>query len=355
MSEAKEPAANTESDTGGISPLLFAQLRAEVKDLKAHLNALEASLRRTPLRVRVRNRLRRIAARVVGAKLHELAQYQPRELRVPAKYHRTTPPANPPLFSISTPSFNQGRFLEATIKSVLDQNYPRLEYAVQDGGSKDESAAIMEKYRDRLVHAESRKDNGQSHAINLGFAHATRGEIMAYLNSDDLLLPGTLNYVANYFARHPDVDVVYGHRVIIDTEGREIGRWVLPGHSDRMLMWADYVPQETMFWRRSIWDKTGGKIDEAFHFALDWDLLLRFRDAGAKFVRLPRFLGAFRVHAAQKTTAELVERGTPEMNKLRHRLHGRDTNLDDIRANMRGYMLRHAWHNWLYRLGIAHQ
>ena len=140
----------------------------------------------------------------------------------------------------------------------------------------------MEKYRDRLVHAESRKDNGQGHAINLGFAHARGGEIMAYLNSDDLLMPGSLNYVAAYFAANPDVDVVYGHRVIIDPNGQEIGRWILPSHSDQMLIWADYVPQETMFWRRRIWDKAGGKIDEAFQFALDWDLLLRFREAGAK-------------------------------------------------------------------------
>ena len=82
----------------------------------------------------------------------------------------------------------------------------------------------MEKYRHRLVHAESRKDNGQAHAINLGFAHAARGEIMAYLNSDDLLLPGCLNYVAAYFAAHPEVDVVYGHRVIIDPDGKDVGR-----------------------------------------------------------------------------------------------------------------------------------
>ena len=335
----------------GPADLALAQLRSEVKDLRRQFVELQTYLQNTTIRAR----LRRLAVRIIGARLSKLAHYPPRELRVPAKYYRCMPPANPPIISIVTPSFNQGRFLEATIRSVLDQNYPTLEYAVQDGGSKDESVAVMEQYRDRLVHIESRRDNGQANAINLGFRHATRGEIMAYLNSDDLLLPGTLNYVASYFASHPDVDVVYGHRVNIDREGKEIGRWVLPAHSDRMLIWADYVPQETMFWRRRIWDKTGGKIDESFHFALDWDLLLRFREAGAKFVRLPRFLGAFRVHASQKTTAELIDRGTPEMNKIRFRLHGRETTLDDIRKHMSGYMLRHAWHNWLYRLGIAHQ
>ncbi len=348
MSEQQEAA---KTDAGGPSNLVIAQLRAEVKELRRQFTELQTYLQNTTLRARIR----RVAVKLIGARLAKLAHYSPRELRIPARYHRTLPPTNPPLISIATPSFNQGRFLEATIKSVLDQNYPALEYAVQDGGSTDDSVAVMEKYRGRLIHAESRKDNGQAHAINLGFAHATKGEIMAYLNSDDLLLPGTLNYVASYFAANPDVDVVYGHRVNIDPEGNEIGRWVLPGHSDQMLVWADYVPQETLFWRRRIWDKAGGKIDESFHFALDWDLLLRFREAGAKFVRLPRFLGAFRVHASQKTTAELIDRGTPEMNKLRFRLHGRDTNLDDIRRNMRGYMLRHAWHNWLYRLGIAHQ
>lgn len=298
---------------------------------------------------------RKLAARILGVRLNALTHYPPRPLTLPAKYHRTTPPKNPPLISIVTPSFNQGRFLEQTIRSVLDQNYPNLEYAVQDGGSTDNSVAVMEKYRDKLVHAESRRDNGQAHAINLGFAHATRGEIMAYLNSDDLLLPGSLDYVADYFAKHPEVDAVYGHRVMIDPDGMEVGRWVLPGHSDRMLVWADYVPQETLFWRRRLWEKAGGWIDESFHFALDWDMLLRFRDAGARFVRLPRFLGAFRVHPSQKTTADLEVRGVPEMNLLKARVHGYETTMEDMRRNMLGYMLRHAWHNWLYRLGVAHR
>ncbi|MBA4186401.1 MAG: glycosyltransferase [Planctomycetaceae bacterium] len=299
--------------------------------------------------------VRRAIAKVIGARLHKLIQYRPRPVRIPASYHRTTPPANPPLISIVTPSYNQGRFLDETIRSVLDQNYPRLEYAVQDGGSKDDSVDVMNKYRDKLIYAESRKDKGQGNAINLGFVHACRGEIMAYLNSDDLLLPGSLNYVASYFEAHPEVDVVYGHRLIIDNNSQDVGRWVMPAHSDEMLIWADYVPQETMFWRRSIWDKAGGRIDESFQFALDWDLLLRFRDAGAKFVRLPRFLGAFRVHPTQKTSAELSATGTPEMNRLRTRVHGRPTVHAELRQHLRRYMLAHAWHNWLYRLGIAHQ
>src|SRR5206468_1465043 len=101
----------------------------------------------------------------------------------------------------------------------------RLQYVVQDGGSTDTTADVLDRYRSTLHHSEMRKDNGQSHAINLGFAH-TSGEIMAYLNSDDLLLPGSLFAVAKYFEDHPDVDVVYGHRVVIDQHGDELGRWV---------------------------------------------------------------------------------------------------------------------------------
>jgi glycosyltransferase involved in cell wall biosynthesis len=349
MSNPKEPETTSGNADGGLSNLVLAQLRAEVKELRNKLSALEIHIKNTS----VRGRLRRLSAKIFLMRLHKLEQYRPQEVFIPKKYLQPIPLENPPLISIVTPSYNQGRFLEQTIRSILDQDYPRLEYAVQDGGSKDETLAVLDRYRDRLVHAESRKDNGQGNAINFGFQHASRGEIMAYLNSDDYLLPGSLNYVAAFFARHPDVDVVYGHRLIIDARGKEIGRWVMPNHSDRMLIWADYVPQETMFWRRSIWDKAGGKIDESFQFALDWDLLLRFRSAGAKFVRLPRFLGAFRVHDTQKTSADLAATGVPEMAKLRLREHGREPDFQEIRRNMNGYMLRHAWHNFLYQTGLS--
>ena len=159
---------------------------------------------------------------------------------------------------------------------------------------------------------------------------------MAYLNSDDLLLPGAVPYVTAYFAAHPEVDVVYGHRVFIDADDQEIGRWVLPPHSDRMLLWADYVPQETLFWRRRIWDRIGGALDESFQFAMDWDLLLRFRNAGARIVRLPRFLGAFRVHPEQKSQALRLSVGEKEMALLRLRQHGREVTRQEIRTAILG-------------------
>jgi carbamoyltransferase len=277
-------------------------------------------------------------------------QYRPRPLRLLPHYYQTPSSAASLTFSIVTPSYNQARFLETTIKSVVDQLYPNLQYVVQDGGSSDESTAVLARYQSRLTHWESRTDRGQAHAINLGFGRAT-GDIMAYLNSDDVLLPGALHYVADFFARNPQVDVVYGHRVVIDTNDAEVGRWILPRHDDNFLRWADFVPQETLFWRRRIWEKVGGAMDESFHFALDWDLLLRFLDAGARFVRLPRFLGAFRLHSEQKTSRQMFDLGVPEMDRLCRRSHGRPVPHRERYWHIVPYLCRHLCYHMLYRFG----
>jgi glycosyltransferase involved in cell wall biosynthesis len=280
-----------------------------------------------------------------------LGQHEPRTLELPPHYTQTPIPVNPPVVSIVTPSFNQGFFLEETLASVLRQDYPRLEYIVQDGGSTDETLAILKRQGAALKHWESGPDLGQAHAINLGFRH-TSGEIMAYLNSDDLLLPGCLAYVAAYFAEHPEVDVVYGHRILIDEDGAEVGRWILPPHDDEVLSWADFIPQETMFWRRRIWDRVGGCFDQSFQFTLDWDLLLRFQKAGARFTRLPRFLGAFRLHGSQKTQQNRYSVGEREMDRLRRRCHGRDVSRAEIRSHIKGFLLKHSVYRWLYDFGF---
>jgi hypothetical protein len=161
-----------------------------------------------------------------------------------------------------------------------------------------------------------------------------------------------LSYVARYFARHPEVDVVYGHRVLIDASGLEIGRWILPPHRDRHLFYADYVPQETLFWRRRIWERAGGELDQSFLFAMDWDLLLRFLEAGARIVRLPRFLGAFRVHDAQKTSRQLESIGALEMDRLRHRYHGRGLSHAEVQGGLVRFMLEHALCRRLHQIGL---
>jgi glycosyltransferase involved in cell wall biosynthesis len=256
-----------------------------------------------------------------------------------------------PVISIVTPSFNQGRFLRRTIRSVIDQHYPFLEYVVQDGGSTDESIAILEACATRLSSWKSAEDSGQADALNRGFRR-TNGDIMAYLNSDDMLLPGALSYIGRFFAEHPDVDVIYGHRLVVDESDAEVGRWVLPPHSNSVFLWNNYVPQETLFWRRRIWEAAGGAFDESLHYALDWDLLLRFQSAGARFVRLPRFLGAFRVHASQKSSARLADLGFPEMNAVRRHRHGRRVGAFESRLRVLPFLLRHVLCQRLYQLKL---
>jgi glycosyltransferase involved in cell wall biosynthesis/GT2 family glycosyltransferase len=288
---------------------------------------------------------------LLGPMVGVLRQHPPRPLVLPSRRVSVPAPRPTPVISIVTPSYNQADFLERTIRSVLEQDYPRLEYIVQDGGSPDGTVDVLRRHAETLTRWESIPDRGQAHALNLGFRHAT-GEILAYLNSDDLLLPGALDHVARYFTAHPEVDVVYSHRVIIDPDDQEVGRWVLPPHDDEVLSWQDYVPQETLFWRRSIWERSGGRMDESFHFALDWDLLLRFREAGARFARLPRFLGAFRIHPRQKTSALFTQLYYPEIRRLRERCHGRPVPREEIRRALRPYLRRQVLYHQLYRMGL---
>lgn len=352
---------------------LFRRVLEHSRATEAHLADLRgkkplAQLRRPRTRLGARLHRRRIQAlgryrRTRGwiwvwlrrfrprPKVGTLEHHAPMPLNVPRRYAEVSPPADPPTVSIVTPSYNYGAFLERTIRSVLDQDYPALEYIVRDGGSDDGTREILERYAPRLTNWACEPDLGQANAINRGMSHAT-GELMAYLNSDDLLLPGSVSYVASYFVKHPEVDVVYGHRVLIDEDDMEIGRWVLPRHDDALLDWVDYVPQETLFWRRRIWEAAGGRMDEEFRFALDWDLLLRFREADAKIVRIPRFLGAFRVHAAQKTTAQADELGAVEMARLRSRALGGEPEREEILRAMRGYLFRHIILHKLYRARI---
>jgi len=337
----------------GGAPLTDFEVRLIKEVTAARLEGVEDQLRfdvrrrldqtwRGRVVARLPGRLRRFLLRVRGLarpRIGVLRHYPPRPLRIPARYVKTEPPAPAPTISIVTPSFAQGRFLERTLNSILGQHYPALEYFVQDGGSTDKTLEILRRYDGQLSGWASEPDAGQADAINRGFRHST-GEIMAWLNSDDLLLPGSLAYVARYFVDHPDVDVVYGHRLMIDESDGQIGAWILPKHDDIALTVADYIPQETLFWRQRIWDAAGGRVDASFGYALDWDLLLRFREAGAKMVRLPRFLGAFRIHDEQKTTG-IHELGVTETARLRERVHGRDLPIEDVTRLLRPYLKRH--------------
>lgn len=285
----------------------------------------------------------------IGVRLGTFAHYAPKPLLVPRRYLEVLHVESAPLISVVTPVFNQAAYIELTLKSVLGQAYPNLQYIVMDGGSTDGTWEAIQKYSSALAYMYSGPDGGQASAINAGMNHA-EGEILAWLNGDDLLLPGALAYVAQYFRAHPEVDALYGHRVVVDERGDDIGRWVLPAHDGRVFSWMDFVPQETLFMRRSAYERVGFRVDESFRFALDWDLLLRLRDAGVRFARVPRYLGAFRVHEAQKTSAAWSRDGVAETERLLLRCHQRIPGIGERRLRVFPYIAKHVVVQWFDRL-----
>jgi glycosyltransferase involved in cell wall biosynthesis len=303
-----------------------------ISELKEILRVPKNALRFVP------SQLREQWLRFAGRRVFQLGYHAAIPCRLPCRDTRVnrTISLSTPTIAITTPNLNQGFTLERTIQSVLSQGYPDLEYTIQDGGSNDDSLSVIQRYENSLKRWASERDQGQADAIVRGF-EGTSGEIMAYLNSDDILLPGALEFVGRFFAEHPDVDVVYGDRVLIDDHDLEINRWYLPAHDDAAIVWADYIPQETMFWRRRAWETVGG-IDRSFHFAMDWDLILRFRRAGMRFVHLPRLLGAFRISDNQKTKTLLATTGFREMNLLRKRELGYVPSEQEVSSRVCNYI-----------------
>lgn len=181
-----------------------------------------------------------------------------------------------PTISIVTPSFNQAEFVEETLRSVLDQGYSNLEYIVVDGASSDGSVAIIERYRERLHYFISEKDSGHANALNKGFS-LTTGEIMAWINSDDKYLPWTLQTVAEIFSLHPDVQWIMGIPSWWNDKGALIGSEKIYKNSfdylDGSFKW---IQQESVFWRRSLWERAGGFLNEDYRLMVDGELWSRF-------------------------------------------------------------------------------
>jgi glycosyltransferase involved in cell wall biosynthesis len=212
-----------------------------------------------------------------------------------------------PRITIITPSFNQSNYLEETITSVLNQGYENLEYIIIDGGSTDGSLDIIRKFEDRLVYWVSEPDRGQTHAINKGLERAT-GDIIAYLNSDDVYAPGTLARVADYWVRHPDVDLVHGRCRFVAKDGGEVGGRTgsITRYDEILDIWdvwwngRNFVQPE-VFWTKRIADKIG-PFREDLHWVMDYEYWLRILRAGGKVGFVDAELASFRRHPDQKST-----------------------------------------------------
>ena len=221
-----------------------------------------------------------------------------------------------PLVSVVTPSFNQARYLEATIQSVLSQAYPNLEYIIVDGGSTDGSLEIIRKYANRLAWWVSEKDQGQTDALNKGFGRC-RGEIFAWLNSDDTYEPGALSSAVKLLQADPEIGLVYGGANYINETGRVIGKYPAAQTDLRRLRQGYvHIPQQASFFRADLWQSVG-PLDPSFYFAMDYDLWVRIAGR-AQIKYIPQTWANFRLHTAGKTvTAD--DRCWPEMVRVHYR------------------------------------
>lgn len=235
-----------------------------------------------------------------------------------------------PTISIITPSYNQAEFLERTIKSVLDQNYPNLEYIIIDGGSTDGSVDIIRKYADRLTYWVSEPDKGQTDAINKGLKLAT-GEWVAWQNSDDIFYPGSFASLAATSERYPEADLIIGDINLIDRYDK-VSRdicYVKPSYK-ALLAEGMVLTNQAAFWRRSVHARVGF-LSESLHFAFDYEWFLRLT-MGHRGVHVNKIWGAYRLHNATKTA------------------NHQQRFLDENRDILRSHPVVPGWKRPLYRL-----
>jgi glycosyltransferase involved in cell wall biosynthesis len=216
-----------------------------------------------------------------------------------------------PRVTIVTPSYNQGQFLDRAISSIINQNYPDLEYIVIDGGSTDNSVEIIKKYEKHFAYWVSEKDKGQSDAINKGMRRAT-GDIVGWVNSDDILLPGALTEVARLAQENPDRDIFMGRAVRIDDQDKILFFHIVPQAHPFLYKNGifSYFSQPNWFWRRSVFDKIG-YLNIERHACMDLDFFIRQLRAGLKIAFTPRQLAALRMYEGTKTSQD-----NPDSNNI---------------------------------------
>lgn len=233
--------------------------------------------------------------------------------------------------SIVVPSLNQGVYIQQCLDSILCQQFTDLEVIIIDGGSTDATIEVLQRYSSEIGHLVIEEDDGQADALRKGFALA-EGDIQCYLNSDDYLLAGTLAFVHDYFTKHPNIDAIYSDRVFVDTNNNIIGCWRLPRHSRYLMERWDYIPQETCFWRRALYDRTAG-IDRNLQFAMDYDLFVQFMRVGT-IEHVPEFLAAFRDHDQSKTHNLNETIGKTEVQSIKDKYGIRSRAFDRISGGL---------------------
>jgi len=252
-----------------------------------------------------------------------------------------------PKVSIITPSFNQGRFLEESIRSVLEQTYPNIEYIVVDGGSKDESVDIIKKYQQRFVWWVSEKDKGHADALNKGFAHAS-GEILAWLNSDDVYYPQAVAEAVALLKQHSEVGMVYGDADLIDNSGAAVGHFAARQTDYRhMLRGSVHIPQATTFFRADLW-KQVGPLDLSLFFSFDYDLWVKIAKV-SQLLYVHNRWAKFRIHDDGKTIVN-DDRCYPDMLRVLQREGGGW--LSWLRLRMIVRKLFYSWLPWKFRLRL---
>jgi len=243
-----------------------------------------------------------------------------------------------PLVSIITPSYNQAAFLESTIRSVLEQDYPSLEYILVDGGSTDGSLDIIHRYADRFSWWVSEKDKGHADALNKGFSHA-KGEILAWLNSDDTYYPGAISDAVASLQAHPEVGMVYGDADLNDETGNIIGSFASRQTDyQKLLRGSVHIPQATTFFRADLWRQVG-PLSLSLFFAFDYDLWVRLAKV-SKILYIPRTWATFRLHNDGKSILN-DDRCYPDMLKVYARECGSGLSWLYLRAIIR--RLTYAW------------
>lgn len=243
------------------------------------------------------------------------------------------------LITIITPSYNLGHFIEQTIQSVLSQNYEPLEYIIMDGGSTDATLDILRKYEDHLTWY-TEPDKGQADAINKGFRRA-KGEVIGWLNADDILLPGALHTVAEYFESHPEAQFLYGNARAMNGDGVDSGlrTHVQACDFESLLGFGDFIVQPAAFWRAELW-KDIGELEPKWRYALDYEYWIRVAQK-YELHYIPQELATERIYSGAKTFSGGIER-IDELDEMPRRF-GRNGIAEGFRAEGASLYLFRAW------------